>query len=111
MEVINKEFNTCPNCGSKRRFLEHLSNEVKKVGMASEQWRGFFYDHRNGVVVDKAKEPMIPIGTALPGYAILTDICLDCGTIYAVRLQSGPVVKSLAKPKLHLPGDDGGHVN
>jgi len=106
MEPIKKAFKSCPNCGSEQRFLETLATELRSRGLARTNWN-FYYDSRNGIVMDKAKEAVLPIGTKVPGFNILTDICLDCGTIYAVYLESGEVTKSIVTPKLTRPGDGG----
>ena len=99
-----KQFDQCPSCGSKRRFLESLAKELKDAGYARKEWK-FGLDFRQGVVVDQTKEAIIPIGTQVPSYQITTDICLDCGTVYAVDIKSGKVTKSIAPTKLFKPGD------
>ena len=104
MEPITRKFEQCPNCGSDQRFLEVLTNNLKDRGLARPNW-SFYFDSRNGVVVDKAKEAAIPIGSKVPSFTIYTDICLDCGTIYAVYLGSGEVTKTIMPPKLSGPGD------
>ena len=80
-------FILCPNCGSNERFLESLAQELKDRGLADREW-SFSFDARQGVVVDqeRARQGRIPIGSELPGFAIRTDICMKCGTIYAVEL-------------------------
>lgn len=105
MENINQQFSQCPNCGSERRFLESLANELKDRGYARKEWK-FGLDFRQGIVVDPTKEEAIPIGTKVPGYQIVTDICMDCGTVYAVEIKSGEVTKSRAQPKIIRPGDN-----
>lgn len=104
MEPINKQFGQCPNCGSKDRFCETMANEMKKKGFARKEWL-YGYDYREGVVIDKTKEANIPIGASAPRFRIITDICIECGTIYAVDLQSDEATKSIAPPKLFGPGD------
>ena len=102
---MNKQFAQCPNCGSEQRFCETLTNELKEKGYARENWR-FSYDSKNGVVIDEAREAGIPIGASVPSYNIVTDICVDCGTVYAVALRSGSAPKSIAPPKLFKPGQE-----
>lgn len=99
---IQKEFPSCPACGSQDRFFETLTKEVKEAGFAREEW-DFHYDLKQGAIVDKVKEPSIPVGSEAPGYLIKTDICLNCGCVYATELNSTPVKKSLATPKLVRP--------
>ena len=90
-----REFKKCPACGSEERFFESLSKELKDKGFARPEWN-MCLDMKQGAVVDPQKEVVIPIGSEVPGYLFKTDICLNCGTIYAVVLQSGPVKKSIA---------------
>lgn len=103
MEPINKQFTQCPNCGSESRFCETLANELKRAGFARKEWK-YGFDFRQGVVVDQAKEKAIPIGSEVPGFQITTDICIDCGIVYAVDIKSYPVKKQLPPPKIQLPG-------
>ena len=42
-----------------------------------------------------AKEA-IPIGSEVPGYGIMTDVCMDCGCVYATDLTRNDVKKSIA---------------
>ena len=104
MQTHNLEFDQCPNCGSKRQFMAALTKELKELGYARKEWN-FYFDSRVGPVVDKAMEGKIPLGSMVPSYLVYTDICMDCGTIYAVKLVSEPMVKALPKPKLFKPGD------
>ena len=101
MEQINKKFTKCPACGSSNRFLEHLANELKEAGFAREDWK-FCYESRQGVVLDKAREATIPVGSEVPNFAISTDVCEDCGCMYAVEIMSQPVKKSIM-PNIQLP--------
>ena len=105
MEPINKQFTQCPNCGSELRFCETLANELKEKGFARKEWV-YGFDFRQGVVTDKTKEAAIPIGASVPSFQIISDICLNCGTIYAVKLLSGTVTKSIAVPKIIVPGQE-----
>jgi len=97
---FSKVFNSCPACGSTERFLESLANELKERGIARKEWN-ITFDHREGAVVDPAKEAAIPIGSEVPIYVIDTDICLNCGCVYAIRLGRGMARKTIppALPK------------
>jgi len=98
---FHREFNSCPNCGSTQRFCEQLGEELKEAGMAREEWF-FCYDTRQGVVMDKAKQSKLLIGSTLPGFIIHTDICMDCGTIYVTftaRLDGKATPAHLPKPR------------
>ena len=82
---FNKVFELCPSCGSPSRFLETLSQELKDRGLARPEWN-LRLDVRDGVVLDDNKVALMPIGIKIPGYHIETDVCMDCGTVYAVRI-------------------------
>ena len=99
---FNRDFNKCPCCGGSDIFLEQLSNELKGRGLAREEWRMYF-DVRQGVVVDQQKEAAIPYGSEVPGFAIKTDICMDCGCVYAVNLTRTDAKKSIAPPTPPVP--------
>ena len=79
------EFKQCPNCGSTIRFCEELGKELVDRGLARPEWQ-FNMDVRTGVVMDKTQQSKLLMCASLPGFHILTDICMDCGTIYATRL-------------------------
>jgi len=83
---FHKEFTKCPNCGSGQRFCEQLGQELKDRGLARPGWT-FSYDVRSGMVIDaNFTQTRMFAGATLPGFAIAIDICMDCGTLYAVRL-------------------------
>lgn len=78
-------FTKCPCCGSGQRFFEQLANELKDMGLARPEWR-MFYDIKQGAVVDNSKSILLPVGVEIPGFGIATDICMDCGCVYAFDL-------------------------
>ena len=92
-----KDFAQCPNCGSKQKFFEELGEEIRARGLASENWRQA-YDVQQGVVMDKTKDSLIPIGSEVPAFLITTDICLDCGTVYATHLGRHNAKKGVVLP-------------
>lgn len=86
MEVNEtKTFDKCPVCGSTERFFESLVKEMKEKGTASEGFT-FSYHSAMGVVIDKATMDSLPYETELPAYALETDICMNCGVVYARKL-------------------------
>ena len=99
---FHKTFTKCPCCGSEDRFLEQLGNEVKERGLAREEWN-FHMDIRQGVVTDPAKEAAIPIGAEMPGYGFVTDICMDCGCVYAIDLTRSDAKKSIVPQPIPPP--------
>ena len=94
---FHRTFTKCPCCGSEDRFLEQLGDEMKERGLAREEW-AFHMDVREGVVVDQTKAESIPIGSEVPTFALMTDICIECGCIYAVDLTRGDVKKPAPSP-------------
>lgn len=92
---FHKEFTKCPCCGSEDRFLEQLGNELKARGLAREDW-SFHLDVRQGAVIDPTKEAAIPIGSEVPAYGLMTDICMSCGCVYAIDITRADVKKTLA---------------
>lgn len=81
-----KEFTQCPNCGSTRRFCEKLTLEARERNLARPEWT-LYMDKREGPAFDLNRIILLPVGIKVPGFLILTDICMDCGTIYAVQLR------------------------
>ena len=98
---FHREFTKCPCCGSEDRFFEQLGKELKERGLAREEWN-FHMDVKQGAVVDQTKEATIPIGSEVPGYGIITDVCMECGCVYAVDLTRNDVKKSIA-PQQQIP--------
>jgi len=83
---FKKEFKKCPACGSENRFFESLAKELKERGIARKEWN-FALDSKQGVVTDPQMVAGVPIGSELPGWSFETDICSECGTVYATKLE------------------------
>ena len=98
---FKKSFTKCPCCGSEDRFLEQLGDELKARGLARPEC-SFHLDIRQGVVIDQAKEAAVPIGSEIPAYGLVTDICMNCGCIYAIDLTRSDAKKTIA-PQPPLP--------
>jgi len=115
---FHREFTKCPVCrlreelaeilgkpelatgSGEDRFLEQLGNEMKERGLAREEWN-FHLDVKQGVVLDQTKAAAIPIGSEVPGYGFMTDICMDCGCVYSVDITRTEIKKPpppLAQP-------------
>ena len=92
-----REFKVCPACGSSERFFESMVTELRERGLASPGW-SYYLDAKQGVVFDKAKEATLLIGSKMPAFAFCSDICVECGTIYVVKLQRMAAEKSLDMP-------------
>ncbi len=95
----------CPACGSENRHFEKMSEEAVKSGSAKE---GFLiaYQHTNGIIADPQMEAILPLGSEIPAITVATDICVDCGCLYAPMVITGKAKKQLAQqaPKIFLPG-------
>ena len=92
---FSKQFTKCPSCGSEDRFFELLGQTLKDRKLARDEWN-FHYEVKQGFAVDQQKAAAIPIGSEVPGYGIVTDVCMNCGNIYAVDLSRLDVKKSIA---------------
>ena len=98
---FSRQFTQCPCCGSEDRFFGQLGDELKERGLAREEW-DMLLDTKQGVVVDPTKQAAIPIGSELPGYGFKTDICIDCGCVYAIDITRIDMKKSLP-PASQMP--------
>ena len=99
---FHREFTKCPCCGSEDRFFEQLGNELKARGLARDEW-GMHLDVKQGAVLDQTKEAAIPIGSEVPGYGIITEVCMDCGCVYAIDLTRSDVKKQVAPQQMVPP--------
>ena len=93
---FHKSFTKCPVCGSTDRFLEQLGDEMKARGLARAEWV-FHLSVSSGPVIDSAKANSIPIGSIVPTFGLMTDICMGCGCLYAVDIARGEVKKTLVQ--------------
>ncbi|KKM02249.1 hypothetical protein LCGC14_1786370 [marine sediment metagenome] len=85
---FKKDFNECPVCKSKDRFFEQLGKELRDRKIARPEWT-FCYEAKNGVVSDPTKVASLLVGSKLPAFVIKTDVCMECGTMYAIHLSRG----------------------
>jgi len=99
-----KRFDKCPACGSKNRYLEGMANQLKVRGIARKEWT-FCKETKTGAVLDEATASKIPIGSKVPAYSFDTDICSECGCIYALKLAWGTatIQPNIAKPQIKFP--------
>ncbi len=75
--VLPKEFLTCPNCGSSRRFCEEaLKDDLPDADAAAGKPMIL-----SGELVLQPKRALFPIKLLA-----VMDVCVDCGTVYAVEL-------------------------
>ncbi len=102
LENISKKFNQCPACGSKKRFFETLCRELIDRNLAPHDFT-YSFQLLGGNVTCPQKEAGYPIGTEVPGFQLRTDVCLDCGCVYAVQLEARPVKKQLPPARIITP--------
>lgn len=117
-----KEFSNCPVCankwfglwlwwrkllktlspsrGSGGRFFETITNELKAEGRVPQDWN-MYWDVRTDAVFPPKKLPLLPMGTVVPAFRGVSDICQECGTIWAVRLQR---TIATTGPSMQVPG-------
>ncbi len=94
------------NIGSgESRFLESIGNIMKELGFARPDWN-FHMSAHEGVAIDPQNKKVIPVDSSIPGYKFTTDICADCGCIYAkvVKLHDVKVVPP--PPNIVVPGQE-----
>ncbi len=95
---FKKDFNECPVCKSKDRFFEQLGKELKDRKIARPEWT-MCLEAKSGVVSDQTKVGALPVGSKLPAFAIKTDVCMECGCIYAIYLERGEATVGLTQAK------------
>ena len=95
-----KTFEKCPACGSEERLIEGIGKELKAKGLIDLNWNPCMQAIA-GVVLKQEDWSALPIGVEVPGYVCETDVCIDCGLIYVVKLER----KSVKKPsQILIPG-------
>ena len=103
MEKFVKKFTICPACGAEDRgFFAFLTKELKELKLCRAEFE-MFLDLRTGAVKDPATEKQIPVGTEVPSYVLRTDICMECGCVYATLIEASTAKKSVI-PKIVGPG-------
>ena len=86
------EFNQCPNCGSERRFAKSIADELIEKGLMGKDLNWGLH-LIGGPIYDQRKIPTMLVGVSTAPVALASvDVCLDCGTIYAIRLEKGEAV-------------------
>lgn len=84
------EFDHCPYCGSTRRFAEEVAKEQAEKGAMGEGLKYGLYQI-GGPILDPRKVNQMLMETLVPETFALLDACMDCGCIYAVRLERGNI--------------------
>jgi len=91
-------FDKCPNCGSFAKVTDAPAQEARAKGRLSPGFIPCIQVLRT-VVVDNTLVGKIPIGSAVPAIASYMDICLNCGTYYAIRVEIGEARLGAMMPK------------
>lgn len=93
----------CPACRSKKRHFEKMCEKAVKAGTGKPGVDAPFQQFTRNFV-DRSLEPTLPVGTEVPSIQLKTDICMDCGCVYAVIVVHTKATKTLLPTKLVLPG-------
>jgi hypothetical protein len=89
-QQIIAEFDKCPACGSTRRFAESVAAEQKEKGLMGQDLPVGVWEFA-GPLFDPRMINKMLVGSKVPTIRVTIDACLDCGTIYAVRVERGEV--------------------
>ncbi len=82
---IVAEFVKCPVCGSTKRFADSVAAEERAKGLMGDDVPAGVWEFA-GPIFDPRRVDKMLVGSMVPGIRVVTDVCLDCGTMYAVRL-------------------------
>jgi hypothetical protein len=88
MDNKHREFKTCPVCSSSKRLFETLAQAGRDKGTVNKEAKMAFGGAR-GSVFDQARASMILVGSTAPVYDVKTDICMECGCVYATDFTIG----------------------
>ena len=102
-------YSKCPACGSKKRHFEEQCEKAIKMDVAPVDFI-MAYEHDVRPIAEAQTFKGKPLGTEFPTIMVATDICKDCGCVYAVIVITGKDTKqtqtSTSKlDKLWKPGD------
>jgi len=100
---IIARFDTCPNCGSTRRLAGSVAEEEnERLGKTDDPIVYGLYQMSGAIIVQSRQKHLIH-GMKAPIVIAVTDVCLDCGTLYAVQLQRGEATAGLPPQKQGPP--------
>lgn len=80
-------FDKCPNCGSTKRFAGSVAHEENERLGKTDDKMVYGLNQMTGAIMVQARQKGLIHGMKVPLVMAITDICLDCGTLYAVQLQ------------------------
>jgi len=84
-EVV-AEFHRCPACGSNQGFATSMANQEREKGLIRDSLECAL-DQMGGLIIDRVKSNEETANVPVPGIRALVDVCLNCGNVYAVRLE------------------------
>ena len=102
-ELLDIKFPKCPACGSTKFLSETLGEKVKKRGLMRPELECYF-EIKQGIVKDDTRVVNMPIGSSLPGYIAYLDICLECGTLSARKIEYKKASMKLPNT-IQIPGE------
>ena len=82
------KFDTCPSCGSQARIAETETNEEIEKGNLPEKARTAVMVAQVRIF-DPSDKTILLVRREIPIIFAFIDICVDCGTLYAVEVQKG----------------------
>ena len=87
---LSKEFPKCPCCKAESALVHNIGKEMKDQHLAREDWTPCM-DVKQGIVLDQNYKVLLPVGKIVnAGYVIQTDVCTECGCVWAVKVQRAP---------------------
>lgn len=99
---LSKEFNECPNCKGRNFLYKAVANKLIAEGTAEKDFKAFLQAMQSPIV-DKRHKPII--GDNVPVVELMTDVCLDCGTVFArsIKIQKATIKPNITIAKGNLP--------
>ncbi len=92
-------FNKCPACKSSNRVFEGQTILLREKGLATPDINFYYQGGRFLICNQRIQEKQV-IGSKLPIIEVKTDICADCGLVYAVEVIIGEATKGIAPQKM-----------
>jgi len=83
---IVAEFQRCHACGSTNGFATTVANQEREKGLIRDSLECAL-DQMGGLIIDRVKTKEDNADRPVPCIRALVDVCLNCGNIYAVRLE------------------------
>ena len=88
-----------------KRHYEDVCEKAVKAGVARHGYLvPLGYDSRP--ILESVAEATIPVGASVPSITSATEICMDCGCVYAPMVIISKAKKIVAPTKLWKPGDN-----